>query len=51
MKVILMLRDRLLDFYDRHTKIVQPLLRLLLCLMIFGTINQSLGYNPQAKPW
>ena len=48
---LLVIRERLIRFYQDHARIVNALFRLLLSFITFFSINQLVGYNPVLKSW
>lgn len=51
MTQLLVIRERLLRFYQSHTRVINPLYQFLISLVTFFSINQLVGYNPTLKPW
>ena len=48
---LLVIRERLIRFYQDHARIVNALFRFLLSFITFFSINQLVGYNPVLKSW
>lgn len=48
---LLVIRERLIRFYQDHARIVNALFRFLLSFVTFFSINQLVGYNPVLNSW
>lgn len=48
---LLVMRERLIRFYQDHARIVNALFRFLISFVTFFSINQLVGYNPVLNSW
>ena len=48
---LLVIRERLIRFYQSHARIVNAVFRFLLSFITFFSINQLIGYNPVLRAW
>ncbi len=51
MTQLLVIRERLIRFYQGHTRILGPSFRLVLSMVVFFSINRLIGYSPVLKAW
>jgi hypothetical protein len=51
MTQLFVIRERLIKFYQNHTRIITPLLRFLVAFITFFGLSQIIGYNPDLKAW
>lgn len=51
MTQLLVLREHLIQIYQKHAQFIRPVLRFLMSLFVYAAINEIIGYNPILRPW
>lgn len=51
MTQLLVFREHIIRFYQRHARILRPLFQFVISFVVFFAINQEVGYNPSLRSW
>ncbi len=51
MTQLLVFRERMIQFYQRHARLLKLVFRFLISLLLFFAINREVGYDPALRSW
>jgi hypothetical protein len=51
MTQLLMIKESILKFYQKHCSVIKPFMKFLVSFIVFLAIDQNIGYNAALKPW